>query len=331
MPRKGTIRPCFVPRPGWVYVSCDYAALELATLAQCCLNLGLPSAMANAINEGQDLHSRLAGRFVGISYEDAMARKASKDPEFQGLRQSAKPANFGLPGLMGPPRLVLTARKDGVYFCEGAGSTPKGQCSTNVKAYRYKGRAIPPTCSVCLELATEYRELWYSEWPEMRDYHRITVEAAEECERGEAFESFGTGMLRMETSPNAVANHLFQNLAAQGAKHAAWLLAKECYLPGSVMYNNSRLVVFVHDETICEVREEVLTECAFRQAELMVQGMREYVPDVLIQVEPAAMRRWFKGAEKVLGGDGRLRPWWPKEWTWGADQGQMALDTEGAS
>lgn len=327
LPRKGGVRECFIPRPGWLYCSVDYAALELCTLGQVCLNLFGQSAMADAINKGQDLHTRLAARFAGVSYEEAMARRQEKDPVILALRQAAKPVNFGLPGLMGPPKLVLTARKDGVRFCELAGESES--CGRNQKVTRYQHRPIAPTCSVCLKLAIEYRDLWRQEWPEMVEYHKVTIAQAEECGASIPLESFGMGMKRLETNANAVSNHFFQNLAAQGAKHAGWLLAKEAYTDKtSVLYGAWRNVVFVHDEIIAEVREEVAHECALRQAEVMISGMREFVPDVKISAEPCLMRRWFKGADRAEGKDGRLKPWWPKDWAWGPDQAQMALDRE---
>jgi hypothetical protein len=226
------------------------------------------------------------------------------------MRQSAKPVNFGLPGLMGAPKLVYTARKDGIKFCELAKVSE--DCAKNVRVYEYKGRTISPTCCECLALAEKYKALWLEEWPEMSDYFDVMQQVADDCANGIPLESFGTGMKRLETSAGSICNHYFQNLAAQGAKHAAWLLSKECYTDrSSVLFNSCRPVVFVHDEIISEVREQVAHECAVRQSAVMVAAMKEYVPDVKITAEPALMRRWYKGAEAVYA-NGRLVPWEPK-------------------
>jgi DNA polymerase I len=334
LPRKGLIRTCFVPRgrpARYVFCSVDYSALELCTLGQVCLTLFGHSDMADAINAGQDLHARLAGRFLGISYVDAIARKDAKDPLMLALRQAAKPVNFGLPGLMGAPKLVFTARKDGVVFCELAGLSAEGECGKNKRVTEFKSRAIMPTCEKCLDLACTYKSLWYEEWPEMQEYHRVTPVAAEGCAAGEPLESFGDGMKRLETSANAASNHFFQNLAAQGAKRALWYVTRACYNdPASPLFGNAHPVVFVHDEIITEIREEVAHECAHEQARLMVAAMREFTPDVIIKAEPAIARRWFKGMEPAHDRVGRLRPWWPpdgkREWTWGPDQALMAAD-----
>ena len=321
------IRECFVPRQGWLYCSTDYSMLELCTLAQVTYSWFGHSAIREAINEGQDLHLRFAARLAGCTYAEAQARRKAGDVQIKNFRQSAKPLNFGLPGLMGSAKVVFTARKDGVRFCELAGVLTT--CGSNGKVTEWNKRTISPTCIECLHLAKRYGEIWLSEYPEVREYHRRTIAAARAGERGEPLTSEGNGMQRLETSANAVSNHFFQNLAAQGAKHAAWLLSKECYTdPSSVLYNNCRLVVFVHDEAFTEVREEVAHECAVRQGEILVEGMRKYCPDVKITCEPALMRRWFKGAEKITDKQGRLKPWWPKkdQWQWSPDQQQMEKD-----
>lgn len=323
------IRECFIPRPGHLLCSVDYSMLELCTLAQVTFEWFGHSTMREAINAGQDLHLRLAARIAGCTYDEAAARRKAGDKQIKNFRQSAKPINFGKPGLMGSAKVVATARKDGVRFCELAGVCEK--CGEKGKVTEWRKRTISPTCVECLALADRYGEIWFNEYPEVREYHQRTIRIAKDGEDGYPLTSTGNGMQRLETNPNAVSNHFFQNRAAQGAKHASWLLSKECYTDeSSVLYNNCRIVVFVHDENICEVRETVAHECAERQSAVMVAGMREFVPDVKITADPALCRRWFKGAEKVLDRNGRLKPWWPKpeQWRWGPDQEQMRIEGE---
>lgn len=336
------------PRLRAVLCSNDYAGVELVTLAQCNVDMFGHSAMADAINADQDLHTRLAARIWGRSYEETLAAVKAKDPLAVDLRQLAKPINFGLPGLMGPAKLVLTARKDGVRFCEL--SRTSEVCAKNERVTEYgKGRSvrtISPTCVVCLGLAEKYRDLWREEWPEMPDYHAVTVRIAEMGERGEPLESFGNGLLRLESNPNAVSNHFFQNRAAQGAKRAIYAIAKEAYTDRrSVLFNNCRPDLFVHDETMSELREVYATECGWRVAQVMQEHMQAMCPDVKVKVEPAIQRRWFKGADKKQDREGRLIPWWSVGaqcaqgkhvipagktdcacWKWAPDQGRMWAD-----
>ena len=326
LPRGGHIRECYIPRPGWCYLSTDYSGVELCTLAQEQVNLFGHSALADAINAGQDLHLRLAATTLGISYEDALARKKAKDPEILKVRQASKATNFGTPGGMGAVKQVLAARAQGVRFCELLGRSVK--CSDNSRLNEYNGRTIAPTCPICLELAERSRKAFFETWPETVQYHVLCGRTADRCEIGEPLVSTTPSkMKRLEPSFCAVANHHFQHRAAYFGKRALWLLAKESYTDRtSVLYNNYRTVAFIHDEVLAEVREEVAHECAVRQAEIMVAAMREGCPDVRISTESALFRRWFKGATAQHDKRGRLRPWWPSDWSWGPDMEQMQRD-----
>lgn len=323
----------------WVFSSVDYGTLELCTLGQICLWLFGYSRLAEAINNGQDVHSRLGARIGGVTYDEFAARNKDKDPWAVNLRQTSKPVNFGLPGGMGAPKLVMTARKDGVIFCELAGISK--DCSKNDRVTRWFDRPIAPVCCECLELAKKYKEMWLSEWEEMAPYLKWAGKLAD---REAVLQSFGNGMLRGGCNYNSAANHFFQNLAAQGAKHAGWLVAKEAYTDRrSVLFNSLRVVVFVHDENMSEIREQVAHEASFRKAEIMIGAMQQFVPDVKISAVPALSRRWFKGMDATYDKGGRLKPWWPVDkkcqaawpnhakvdcgcWKWGPDQDLMALD-----
>lgn len=311
-----------------VYCSVDYAALEMCTLGQVNLWRQGFSRIAEAINAGQDLHTRLAARIGGKTYLEMLGLVKAGDKWALNLRKLAKPINFGLPGGMGAPTLVLSARKQKVRFCELSGQLPVGACGSEGKLTRWKAgrqeRPISPTCTICLDLAVGYKKVWLSEWEEMEDYLKWAGQIADD---GGLVESFGNGMLRGDCNYNSAANHFFQNLAAQGAKRAGWLIAREAYTDRrSPLFNNLRVVVFVHDENLSEIREAVLHECAYRKAELMVGAMQEFVPDVKITAKPAAARRWFKGMEEVHDKVGRLKPWWPKDWSWAPDRELMLAD-----
>jgi DNA polymerase I-like protein with 3'-5' exonuclease and polymerase domains len=158
--------------------------------------------------------------------------------------------------------------------------------------------------------------MYFAAYPEVKDYHELTIDLARRCDRGdrsEPVESMGAGMLRLEKSATAVSNHFFQNLAAQGAKHALWLLAREAHVdPSSVLFGACHPVAFIHDEIVAEVREEIAHEVAERMTCVMLEAMREYVPDVRIAAEPALMRRWWKSASLVRDAAGRLVPWEPE-------------------
>ena len=109
-----------------------------------------------------------------------------------------------------------------------------------------------------------------------------------------------TGRLRAAASFCARHNTAFQGLAADGAKIALWKLWRAGF----------RIVNFIHDEVLIEVPEDSnLLDQAESIGALMIDGMKEVVPDVRIDVEYAACRCWSKSAEMRLDESGKLIPW----------------------
>ncbi len=71
-PRKPGVRECFVPRPGWVFISSDYHTAELRSLAQVLLDWYGESQMAEALRAGKDLHLVTGASIISATYEDMM-------------------------------------------------------------------------------------------------------------------------------------------------------------------------------------------------------------------------------------------------------------------
>jgi hypothetical protein len=346
LPRGSGIRECFVAREGYVYCSVDYAALELCTLAQVCLWLLGHSTMAEVINATGDpgsLHTRLGAKLAGMPFEQFAALVKAGDKDARNKRWMAKAANFGFPGLMGPPKFVLAKRKEGLRLCITAGTAPVCSCGAACpkchgakpdtecevphcrrchgrgalcgveKITEWYGRAIAPTCARCTEVAVDLRRSYYEEWPEIPEYFEWV-----KCHDGiedqlASIVSPGTGYLRGGLNASALANHSFQSLAGFGAKHALWKVSRECYTDRASPLFGSRPMVFAHDEIISELIETRAHEAANRQAAVMISAMREFVPDVTIRAEPAIARRWFKDMEPIFDEvTGRLIPWTPE-------------------
>jgi DNA polymerase-1 len=343
LPRKGGVRDAFIERPGWVMCSTDYSALELCTLAQVCLKVVGWSKMADAINASGDpgaLHTLFGARMLDVDPDEFKRRVKAKDPVAVGGRQMSKAANFGFPGLMGGCKLAITKRKEGLRFCIESGRAPacpdcegwKGNVTcrrcygrgalcgvdkVTTWGFTYehgnrKPRRIPPTCRTCIEIAEQLKLDYLSQWEEMPEYFKW-VQAHEGMRRDCAIMvSPGSGYIRGGLNASSGSNHPFQHLASMGAKHALWHFTRECYADRrSVLYGNARPLVFAHDEVISAVRVEVMHECAVRQAQILVESMREFVPDVAVGCEPALMWRWLKDAEPVKDASGRYVPWEP--------------------
>jgi hypothetical protein len=312
------------------FCSCDYSTLELATLSQVCLWWVGNSAMADAINAGRDLHDHFAARVRGIEYEQQHAERKAKVPIAKDMRQLAKAPNFGLPGGLGAAKLVAYARQSyDARFCELSGRTPAGTCGAEKVTDERSGKRL---CKVCLEVAKELKSLWFETWPEVRDYLDI-VSSLTEGELGGAVQvpgpvgegKPGLGLIRGGCGYCDGANNGFQGLAARGAKAALYRVTREAYTdPRSPLWG-TRVAVFIHDELLCEVPERRAHDAAHRISAVMVETMREFVPDVAITAPPALMRRWFKGAEPTYQcaahgrteerrccDAGQLVPWEPK-------------------
>jgi DNA polymerase-1 len=310
IPRGGGLRECFIPREGYVYCSIDYNALELSTLAQVCLWVVGWSQMAEAINDGLDLHTKFAASMIGESYEAMLKLVKAGDKKAKGYRQAAKAANFGLPGGMGAPKLVVTQRKIGLRFCITLGEAPLCDCGGQKNCrrchgrgalcgtemiYQWNGRECPPVCKRCCELADQLKSNWMRQWPEIRPYFNH-ISRATKGGRG-VLEQFVSRRVRGGVDFCNGANTLFQGLAADGAKHALWLVSKESYCDEASDMYGARPVIFVHDEIFSELPRGIAARAAERMTTVMIDGMSEFVPDVRIGAEPTLMDRWYKAAE----------------------------------
>ena len=70
-------------------------------------------------------------------------------------------------------------------------------------------------------------------------------------------------------------------------------------------------MAFIHDEIILEAPEGLAAAAAERLAEVMVEQMRKFLPDIPVKADAHLMRRWYKSAEPVRNAAGVLIPWEP--------------------
>lgn len=286
-PRAGGVRPCFVPRPGWVFSFADFDTAELRSLAQTCLDVFGESAMADALRAGQDLHLALAADMAGLSYEEAKKLYKAGDKKMKEDRQFCKIPNFGLPGGLGAATFVA--------FAEGYGT------------------------KITEDQARETIDAWHKRWPEMRPYFNWVSELNDS---GEPIIQMVSGRVRGGAGYCAIANGFFQARTADGAKSALYQVVFECYaVPTSPLFG-CRPWLFMHDEVGLEIPRKWIgakraSEASARQAEVMISAMAKFVPDIPTLCSPYMARRWYKGAEAVRV-NGVLVPSKPVE-TIGAD------------
>ena len=307
LPRKGGVRDCFCARPGTVWCSVDYSALEMVTLAEVCLQTVGTSKLADAINAGKDPHSMFAAQTHGTKYEEVLALVAGGDPLWKDRRQMSKAANFGYPGCMGAFKFAQTKRKEGLLLCQAARTA---KVCGEVKIRSWKGNIYPaPACEACVKQAEVLRLSYMTMWPEVPE---MISWVTRQLERSDRLTQLVSGRVRGGLNVPSGANTLFSGLAGDGAKRALWAVSSECYTVKTSSLYGSRPVIFAHDEILTEIPEDRAHEAAFRQAEIMVAAMQKVVPHVKVRAEPALMRYWYKDAVAVYDSNKKLIPWEPK-------------------
>ena len=101
-----------------------------------------------------------------------------------------------------------------------------------------------------------------------------------------------TGRIRAGAKATASRNTIFQSVAADGGLLALWKLFRAGY----------RLVAFIHDEIVIEIPVGSDREAhAAEIARLMIEGMHEVIPGMLVKVE-AFVSPSFSKVEAVFTG-----------------------------
>lgn len=276
MPRKGGQRECFVPRPGNIFVICDYNSYELYCVAQIMIKVLGYSRLAEMLNAGLDPHLEIARRILNISYEKALILKKNDNEELDAARQSSKIANYGFPGGLGIERFVEYARKQ---------------------------------YDVIITVAESRRlkVFWKESFPEFLDYHQWIQ--SQIGYGGGTFKCLFSNRYMGNVSFSEASNGLYQALAVDGAKNAGFILAKHCYADVNSILFGSRPVLFPHDEFVVEVLDdEYAHDKAIQVHDDMINGASPFLPDVPPKAEVCLARRYSKKAKPVYK-DGRLIPW----------------------
>jgi len=273
-----TVRGCFVPRAGNYLCSIDWEQMELHAWAQVCLDLLKRSDLAKMLNDGIDVHCKLASLITGRTYDEVY--KARKTEAWaKDARQMAKAGNFGFPGGLGASR-----------FCAYA----KG--SWGLDLTERQGKDLRAAWGTMLSEANAYFE-YIGSLVENGDSEIVQTRS---------------NRLRGGVGFTDGANGFFQGLAADCAKDAGFDLAEAFYTKPERACYGSRLVDMVHDEFLFEVLIYKAHEAAFDANSIMEAAGKRWMPDCPPRSAPALMLRWYKDAESTYE-NGRLVPWRPKK------------------
>lgn len=192
VPKEGNIRGMYIPKSkGNVFVDTDYNSLELAALAQVCLETVGSSKLADTINKGLCPHVKTASEIfkkdAGSTTKEDMGQVTKSD------RQLAKIANFGFGANMGIDTFVGHAKKQGV------------ELST--------------------QMATTVKSGFLSAFPEMNKYFKLP----NKYDNGDRTFTHTTltGRIKANCHYSSFLNLGFQGLSADGAKLALYEIMKE--------------------------------------------------------------------------------------------------------
>lgn len=345
-----------IPNTGWVFSSEDYAAGELVTLGDACLRVVGHSRLADALNGGLDPHLALAGTFCNKDYPVMEAAKKAKEKWLDPLRQVAKKSNFGFGGGMAELEFVLKpCRADPESFtpCVNGPSIRNGVRGFNgtrpcimMNGEDYCGRpgdkilmyndkpTGSPVCARCLAAGKRAREMWFAQWPEMKElFKHVKKQINTTGPSGSPEIDYPDLITRGGLGFCDGANGYFQMRLAKAAKAAFCQVQRECldrtwrvrssemmdskYADGPSPLVGSRAILLFHDEIVAEHPISVASDAAIRVSEVMVETLRFACPTMYkaCKAEPTLMRRLFKGAEPVwkdgIAG-GTLLVWEPK-------------------
>lgn len=293
-PRSGGFRECFVARPGKCFVSVDYNAIELSTLAQEHIDIYGHSTLADLINAGKDPHSWFGSQLIGVTYEEFLAGLKSENKDyFKDVRQAAKAAMFGLGGGMGANRMVQTYGTE--VLCRVAHPH---------EVVHGDDTATAPI------VAARLKKEWLASFPEEKQRQQ-GVGRKTANDRLFAYRHAFSNRVRGKLSYCDGCNTPFQGRAADGAKAALWEITKRIFT-GDPLLKGVRIWLFVHDELLFEGPQETVEAWAPYVTRLMIEAMKRYVPDVAVGAEPAVCRRWYKGADAIkVDGKQVFIPWEP--------------------
>lgn len=251
---EAPFRKLFKPAPGYKLVTADYSSFEMRILA----DLSGDEKMITALREGKDLHSYTASLMFNVPY----APKSEFNKANPGLRQIAKPIGFGL-----------------MY-----GMSPAG---------------LAAQLEVSKEKGEEYMELYFKSYPSVRAF--LDELSSNAVKRGWSKTPMGRKRWykrpsptdpdyrrRMSSIQRQAKNHPIQGTNADAIKYAFVFLQKRLEKDGV----DGGITHTVHDEIVCEVREDQAEDWAKVQSDEMVRAAELFIKKVPVRSDPFVGDVW---------------------------------------
>jgi DNA polymerase-1 len=244
VPRSKEFRKCFKVPKGRKLVISDYSQIELRIAAE----ISGDQTLIEIYKNGEDAHQRTASIVMSVAID-----KVTK-----GMRQLAKPINFGLIYGLGAEKLVKYA-----------------QASYGV--------------SMSLSEAESFRQRYFQGYSGVRSWHRAIL--SDENKRSGITHTI-PGRLRYlkVDAHNEYMNSPVQGTGADGLKNALPLVYKRL----KKYDDRARMVIMVHDEIAVEADDdpELLKAVQTDLEEAMVEGMQPFLKRVPVIVEGGVGESW---------------------------------------
>lgn len=261
IPAKVEYRNCFIPRNGYKMVSCDFSGQELRLTAH-----GSKEPLwVEAFNKGEDLHSNVASMVFNIPLDSVKDK-----PDFlrgKSYRDAAKTVNFGLVYGMSKFKLADTLS----IKVDDADMIIKGYFKATVKLNEFLG-----SCRVY--------GMKYGYIRSFKPYSIIRY-FPNWKESGMDFKEIGV-------IERASMNTPIQASGGQMTKRALVLLRN--YIKQNNLSKDIYIVMTVHDQIDCEVREDLVQSWSTIQKSIMEEAGREIIKNVPVLSDITISDSWTK-------------------------------------
>lgn len=274
-------RRAFYAEPGFTFVDADYAGQELVVVAE----LSQEPVWLNALRNGWDLHSSTAamvfanewklGTEEGCAY--TVNKQKCKCKRHKVLRQNTKEINFGLIYGMSVFKLAGTLKITvpeaqaimDLYF---SALPALGKLLTNLGGYGVQQGYIKT-------MAPFNRKRWFPEWAKVRD--RI-----QEHTMGIRYNGI------LGSIERASKNQPIQGSSGDMCKLALVYLRR--YINDNNLRETVRLSMQIHDEIVCETKNEYLDQWSIIMPSIMEKAAKVIIPSGLLHAEADQSVIWTK-------------------------------------
>ncbi len=263
IPAKVEYRNCFVARPGFKMVSCDFSGQEL----RLCAEGSQEPLWVNAFLKGEDLHSNVASMVFKVPLD-----KVRDKPDFlrgKSYRDAAKTVNFGLIYGMSKFKLADTLSievKDADKIIKDYFKATK-----HLNLYLDKCRKYGMKNGFIRSFKPYSMIRWFPKW-------ETIVKTGD-------FKSIGE-------IERASMNTPIQASGAQMTKRALYLIRK--YIKTHLLHDKVYIVMTVHDQIDCEVQEDFAEEWSKIQQSIMQEAGAEIIKSIPVLSDITISDSWTK-------------------------------------